>query len=130
MDYIEIMTSFDNVLRLAPLNTSHWHIENNKFVRMGCAVVEGYLSLEVLRRVRSRTKAVVLSGDGILTRIIKSAPKGSDAYSLKSGKYIKHADGRHYLIEADGSQHEVICASAIVDLIYIDHAQEFAVKTV
>ena len=126
MDYIEIMTGFDSVLRLAPLNTSHWHVENNKFVRMGCAVVEGYISLEVLRRVRSRTKASALSRDGALKRIINGAPDGADAYSLKSGKYIKHADGRHYLLEADGSQQEVMCASDIVDLIYIDHAQDFA----
>ncbi|RLL19027.1 hypothetical protein [Acinetobacter chengduensis] len=128
MDYVEMMGSFDRVLDLAPLSTTHWHIENNKFVRMGCAVVDGYLSLSILRRIRSQAKASLLVSSSKLNEIVSFAPVGADAYSMKSGKYIATIGEHFYLVATDGKLSKVVCASDIAELIYMDHAKTYTNK--
>lgn len=117
--------SFESLLRLAPLNTTHWGIDKNKFVRMGCAVVEGYLSLEVMRRVSSHKIALSLKDTARLKRIVKSAPPGSHAFSLKSHKYIASMNGRFYSLASDGVMCEVLCPSDIIELVYLEHAETY-----
>lgn len=48
MDYMDLMVEFDKVLRKAPLSTTHWNIQRDKFVRMGESVVDGYLNLDII----------------------------------------------------------------------------------
>lgn len=103
MDYIEIMQSFEKVLRRSPLNTTHWHIESDRFVRMGEAVVNGYLNLNILRSLKSKDYVRGLA-ENELQRIYNSKPVSAavNAYSLETNKYLSLTSKGNRLVASDG----------------------------
>lgn len=103
MDYIEIMQSFEKVLRRSPLNTTHWHIESDRFVRMGEAVVNGYLNLNILRSLKSKDYVKGLAKEE-LQQIYNSKPISAavNAYSLETSSYLSLTSKGNRLVANNG----------------------------
>lgn len=103
MDYIEIMQSFEKVLKRSPLNTTHWHIESDRFVRMGEAVVSGYLNLNILRSLKSKDYVKGLA-EHELQQIYNSKPASVavNAYSLETNTYLSLTSEGNRLVASDG----------------------------
>lgn len=103
MDYVEMMQSFDSVLKRSPLSSTHWHIEKDSFVRMGDAVVNGYLNLNILRSLKSKDYVRGLS-ENELKQIYSCKPIDVDAnaYSLETKQYLSLTLGGNKVINQNG----------------------------
>lgn len=110
---------FSDVLGLAPLHTTHWHIETNRFVRMGNAVVDGYLSLNILREIQSREYVRCITA-GMACSIIAKCPDGADAYSFRSNQYFC-TTGSKIKIVTDEGEKPLLNAFEIQDLFFVRH---------
>lgn len=110
---------FCDVLSLAPLNTTHWHIQDNRFVRMGCAVVDGYLNLSILRSIKSREYAKGVYA-GQIYDVLSKCPEGANAYSFSSGKFFQVNEQLIKIITAE--EHKpILNAADLKDLVFIEH---------
>lgn len=117
---MDLMVEFDKVLRKAPLGTTHWNTQRDKFVRMGESVVDGYLNLDIMRSVRSRVYAFNGENYSQLMGVVSAVPGGAEAYSLKSKKFIKKVNG-FFMIVTEGGLIPVTAQTDIVDLVYLNH---------
>lgn len=120
MDYVEMMQSFDHVLKRAPLNTTHWHIKWNNFVSMGDAVVENYLNLNILRSVKSKDYVRAVPVDE-LKQIVKSLPANAEvnAYSLQTKQYLLISGQGNRAISKDGQNCLIIDPRDLSQVIFL-----------
>lgn len=110
---------FCDVLSLAPLHTTHWHIKDNRFVRMGCAVVDGYLNLGILREIKSREYAKDVCA-GQVYDVLSKCPEGANAYSFSSGKFFQVNEQLINIITPE--EHKpILNAADLKDLVFIEH---------
>ena len=121
MDYVEMMQGFDSVLKRSPLSSTHWHIEKDSFVRMGEAVVNGYLNLNILRSLKSKDYVRGLS-ERELKQINSNQPitKDVNAYSLETGKYLFLSLDGNKLVNSEGKHSPVLKHQDMQRIVFLN----------
>ncbi|MFX7112009.1 hypothetical protein ABTI33_09745 [Acinetobacter baumannii] len=118
----------ESILAKAPINTTHWHIATDRYLRIGNAVLDGYVNLNILRSLESSKLIANLPGSKI-EQILKSCVPGANAYSLSSGRYLVMDDKGIQVISLNGYS-SVQCPSEIKHLVCISHIHEHIVNQV
>lgn len=107
------------ILSKAPINTTHWHIATDRYLRIGNAVIDGYLNLNILRSMVSQ-KLVLEVPKQDLEQILLSVVPGADVYSLASGKYLRMTDKGFDVFSKD-RRTPIQCQTEIKNLVFISH---------
>ncbi|WP_336040668.1 hypothetical protein [Acinetobacter calcoaceticus] len=108
-----------HILSKAPINTTHWHIATDRYLRIGNAVIDGYLNLNILRSMESQ-KLILEVPKQDLEQILLSVAPGADAYSLASGKYLRMTDIGFEVFSKNGKT-PIQCQTEIKNLVLISH---------
>lgn len=116
----------DSVLAKAPVNTTHWHITTDRYLRIGNAVVDGYINLNILRSLES-VKLIEGLPISRLEQIYKSCVPGANAYSLASGKYLVMGEKGLQVISGNSTS-SVQCPTEIKHLVCISHIHSHLVN--
>lgn len=116
-----MMQGFDQILKRTPLSATHWNIEKDSFVRMGEAVVQGYLNLNILRSVKSKDYVKHLNEE-MLNRINDNKPdlKDVNAYSLETKQYLSLTSSGNRLINSDGHASPVFNSLDMQRVIFLN----------
>lgn len=118
--------SNESILAKAPINTTHWHIATDRYLRIGNAVLDGYMNLNILRSMES-VRLISSLPISKLEHIFKSCVPGANAYSLSSGKYLNMGDKGIRVICGNSTSH-VQCPLEIKNLVCISHIHSHLVK--
>ncbi|HCA5286867.1 TPA: hypothetical protein MW252_002984 [Acinetobacter nosocomialis] len=115
-----------SILAKAPINTTHWHIATDRYLRIGNAVLDGYMNLYILRSMES-VRLVESLPASQLEHIFKWCVPGANAYSLSSGKYL-NMDEKGIQVISGNSKSPVQCPSEIKNLVCISHIHSHLVN--
>lgn len=118
----------ESVLAKAPINTTHWHISTDRYLRIGNAVLDGYINLNILRSLES---VRLIEGLPVsrLEQIYKSCVPGANAFSLASGKYLVMEEKGIQVIYGNSTS-PVQCPSEIKHILCISHIHSLLVNQI